>query len=130
MALYSIDAVVKYGETPADLANVQDVRWSIEGTEVDISTRDTAPWGATGVSMLRGSGEIDLLYAPADVGYIALKDALLDRTPIDLQFLDAATSGKGISGPFAVTNMSKGEELEDKQVVTFTVKAAGEITEV
>lgn len=121
--MYSMNAVVMYGPTPTLLNKVRDVRWDIEGTEVDLSTRDDGGWGATGVSLKRLSGEIDLLYTPADLGYIALRDACFNGTPIDLQFLDSA-AGAGVEGSFAVTNESNPQELEGALTVTFSVKLA------
>lgn len=121
--MYSMDAEVRYGAAAGTrLANVRDVRWDVEGTEVDESTRDGAGWGSTGVSLRRLNGEIDLKYSPADAGYIVMRDAALPGgDPVRLQFLDSV-GGDGVEGMFSVTNMSQPQELEGMLVVTFTVK--------
>jgi hypothetical protein len=108
-----------------EISTVKDLSIPIEAGEVNLTTRQNGGWEATEAGVFKASMEIPLIYDPANAGVAALMKAYLTRGHVALAVLDGdkATDGtQGLWADFSVLKMDKGEEIENAQMVTFTVK--------
>jgi len=126
-----MDAKLYYGEAEAalgvltELSNAKDVTVPLDAGETDVTTRANAGWRST-VATLRECGlEWEMVWKPADAGFIAIRNAFLNSTPLELAALDqdrALPGAQGPKGTFSITGFTKTEPLEETQAVAVTAK--------
>ncbi|MCA9251278.1 MAG: hypothetical protein KDA54_09090 [Phycisphaerales bacterium] len=118
------------GAAPAslvELGNVRDVTLNLEEGEADVTTRANNGWRATEPTLKEGSVEFEMAYDPADTGFAKILGGWLNRIVIPMAILDGDESEVGTMGlwaDFKVISFSKGEPLEEGQMVSVTVKPA------
>ncbi|MFQ5733009.1 MAG: hypothetical protein ACE5KM_13795 [Planctomycetaceae bacterium] len=107
-----------------EISNIQEVTTTLDASEAEAKAR-----GLTYTEFRRGIinavVNITMLYSGADTDFVALRDAFLNDTLIELYIADglAATSGtQGLRGEFTVLSMERGEPLEEGLTVVFSVK--------
>lgn len=119
-----LEAKLFYGNAGAkaatELTNVKDVTLNLETGEADVTTRAAQGWRATAATLKDGSLEFTMVWDTEDEGFIAIKDAFFDNTPIALMVDDGA--GSGLDADFVVTNFSRSEPLEEALTVSVTCK--------
>lgn len=108
-----------------ELDNVRDVTLSLDAGEADVTTRANSGWRATTATLKEASVEFEMVWKPADPGFIAIRDAYLNNTAVELAVLDqvrTTTGAQGLKGNFSITNFSRSEPLEEAQAVSVTAK--------
>ena len=109
----------------AELTIAREVTLNVERPEVDGTTRG-------GLNRVFKGGkktldaEITVLYSPSDAGYIALREAMLDGTPVTISIYTDINEGP--TGDWTILKMSRPEPMDGEVVVTFSAKPAGDIT--
>jgi hypothetical protein len=108
-----------------EVKNVKDVTLNLEAGEADVTTRGNAGWRATVATLKDASIEFEMVWDSADDDFGAIRDAFLNRSPIELAVMDGdiATSGsQGLRASCIVTKFSRNEPLEEEITVSVTVK--------
>lgn len=93
--------------------------------EADVTTRGNAGWRATVATLKDASVEFEMVWNAGDLDFVAVRDAFLNRTAIELAVLDGPVTASGSQGLRAlcmVTNFSRNEPLEEAITVSVTVK--------
>ena len=114
-------------ETPdwTELVNVRDLTLALEEDEADVTTRASGGWKETIGGLKDSSIEGETVWEAGDDDFEALRDAWLNRTPIELAVLDGdiETAGsQGLRASFAVLKFSRQEKLNDTIVAEITLK--------
>jgi len=110
------------GTTAAtEMGNVRDVTLTMEAGTADVTTRANFGWRATAPTLRECTCEFEMIWAPADPGFTAIKAAFLASALIALKILDKA-NGQGPDGDFAITSFSRKEALEEAIIVSVTAK--------
>ncbi len=110
-----------------EMGNVRDVTLNLEEGEADVTTRANNGWRATEPTLKEGSVEFEMAYDPGDAGFTKVLGAWLNRTAVAMAILDADKDLVGTMGlwaDFKVISFSKGEPLEEGQMVSVTIKPA------
>lgn len=103
--------------------NVRDLTLTLETAEADVTTRGNAGWRATVATLKDASIEWEMVWAPADVGFAAIRDAFLNRTAVVLSVMDGTGAGsQGLVATCMITNFSRSEPLEEAITVSVTAK--------
>lgn len=108
-----------------ELDNAKNVDIGGSTAETDITTRANAGWKATAVTLKDASLDFEMLWLPADSGFIALQTAWAARTQIALMALDGeetTSDAQGLASNFVVTDFSRAEPLDGAATVKVTVK--------
>jgi hypothetical protein len=108
-----------------EVKNVKDVTLNLEAGEADVTTRGNAGWRATVATLKDASIEFEMVWDSADDDFAAIRDAFLNRTPIELAVMDGditTTGSQGLRASCIVTNFSRNEALEEAITVSVTVK--------
>jgi hypothetical protein len=108
-----------------ELTNAKDVTLNLESGEADASRRGTGGWRETLMTLKDGSIEFELVYDNTDAEFVALKDAFLASTPVDMLALDGDVTVSGNQGLriiAQVTSFSRNEPLEEALTVSVTIK--------
>ena len=130
MAIQGIFAVLKYKvggfADPAawsDLTNVKDVVTSLTSGEADFTSRANQGWKSTLTTLNEATIEFEMIWEPADPGFLAIRDAYLNRTIIGLAPLDSAgAAGDGIVADWSISSFSIPQPLEEVITVSVTAK--------
>jgi hypothetical protein len=104
---------------------VQNVTWSISWGRPTSARAATNGWGADLATLKRGEFNLECVYDPADADMIALMGAFLTNSMLAFYIAsgDKATSGtQGLWADFQVHTAAKTENLEEGQMITFTIK--------
>ncbi len=126
-----MDAKLYYGAEGAALAiltemtNVKDLTVPMERGEADVTTRANSGWRATAATLREGTVEWEMVWKEADAGFIAVKNAFINGTPLRLAALTGAKDAvgtEGLVGDFEITNFSRSEPLEEAISVSVTAK--------
>lgn len=110
---------------------VRETTLGLTDEEWDASTRAALGWDQTEPTTRKATIEGSCIWTPADTGLIALRDAYLNRTALDLAALDGAASGEGSQGLRAmwkVFQFVRPEELRAGCIINFSLKPCYEIT--
>lgn len=122
--LYRGDAEVALGSL-TEVSNVKDLTVTLEAGEADVTSRANAGWRATAATLRECGLEWEMVWKPADAGFVAIRDAFLAGTPLELAALDqdrAVSGAQGPKGTFSITGFTKTEPLEEGQGVAVTAK--------
>ena len=107
--------------------NAKDVTVNLEAGEADITTRANSGWRATAPTLRECTIEFEMLWLPADAGFLAVRTAYLTSATLELAALDQARETSGAQGPkgaFSITGFSRNEALEEALTVNVTAKLA------
>jgi len=108
-----------------EMSNVKDVTINMEDGVVNVTTRASGRFKSQAPTIGELSIEFDMLWKPADLGFQAIKDAYLNKTPLELAALDQDKDVAGAQGPkgsFYITSFSRSEPLEE--AISVSVKAS------
>ena len=108
-----------------ELTNVKDVSLSMDAGEADASTRGSGGWKITEATLRSASIEFEMTWDTSKAWFIALRDAYLAGTLVEMACMDGAiaTSGKeGLRAGMSVTEFMRNEPLEGVVTVSVTVK--------
>lgn len=113
--------------TPAwnEIPNVKDLAKNFETSEADVTTRGNNGWEATVPALNRGSIDFHMVYDTADAGFVAIRDAYLNKTPVEYAVMDGdiTVSGKqGLRATCMVINFSMTQNLEEAVTVDVSIK--------
>jgi hypothetical protein len=95
-----------------EITNVRDVTLNLEAGEADVTTRGNNGWRAT-------------VWDSADDDFTSIRDAFLNKTPIEMAVMDGPMTSPGSQGlraSFMVTSFSRNEPLEEAITVSVTAK--------
>ena len=107
-----------------EMANVQDVTQSQGAGEAEIKVRGNA-YAQYKRGIIAASVSLSMGFDPADADFQAVRDAHINHTLADMQFLDAASAtstAQGLRAEWEVMDFERSEGLEDGLAVTFTLK--------
>jgi predicted secreted protein len=110
-----------------EITAVRDLTLNLEKGEADVTTRGNSGWRALLGTLKDASLEFDTVWDGADADQVALLASFNVGSVIAIAVLDGdkATSGtQGFWADFEVMGVAKGEELEEGQKVTWTIKPA------
>jgi len=106
--------------------NVRDATLNMEANETDVTTRGNAGWEATAPTLRKASVDTELIWAPAEPFFTALKNAFMAVSAaervIGIRAMSAASDGEGLQADMAVSKFSRSEDLEDAVKVSVTLK--------
>ena len=107
-----------------EIANVRDVTLNIEAGEADVTTRNNNGWRATVATLMDASLEFEMVWDSTDDDFAAIRDAFLNRTPIELAVMDGpmASGAQGLRASMAITKFNRNEPLEEAMTVSVTAK--------
>ena len=130
----SIDAVMHYSATLLPDADYTSATWlpgrcknvtlNMETAEADVTERGST-WEEILEGIKRASVEIECVFDPDNLFFVALRNAWNDRSGIALAAMDKAVTEptcEGLAGNFSVLNYSRNEQLEEAIMTTFTIK--------
>lgn len=106
------------------IGNVRDVTLSLESGEADVTTRGNAGWRAKVATLKDASIEFEMVWDTADNDFVAIRDAWLNNTTLDIAVMDGdiTTSGsQGLRAICMVTRFSRSEPLEEAITVSVTM---------
>jgi len=112
--------------TWTEVTIVGDATISGERPEADMAARGDVV-AKFRVGILRWQVEFDLVYQNGHAGYDAIRDAFLNKTVLDMLFLDGAsgtTDNEGLRSELYFTNFGRVEPMEDKLTVPVTGRPA------
>lgn len=104
---------------------VRDATLGLERSEHDASVKDAEDWEQVVAGIKKAPFEFEILYDPADTGFLALRDAWLNNTPIALLILDglkATVGSQGLDADFAVLKFERGEPIDGLMTIKCSVK--------
>jgi hypothetical protein len=122
------DAKVYYGAAAADLAAmteltaVRDVTPSLEKEEIECSVKGET-WASKRGGLKSASVDVEIRADVDNAGVVALRDAFLNDTLIELAFLSGVRDGdgvEGLKGTFDVTKFSPKHPLSGGQTIDVT----------
>lgn len=105
--------------------NVKDVTLNLSTEEADVTTRGGGGWKQTVATLKDGSIEWKSVWDTADAAFTAVKNAWLNKTPIEFLCLDGdrtVTGKQGLRAICMVTNFTREEPLTDALMVNVSVK--------
>jgi len=128
--LYFGDAALSAIVTPLastwnELDNAADVTLNLTAAEADITTRANGGWKATAATLKDGSIDFEMVWKPADTGFLAIQDAWNDGTELAMACMDGditTTDNQGLASNFVVTNFTRTEPLTEAMKVSVTIK--------
>jgi hypothetical protein len=131
-AYYSATAITAGAQSDFDTAltggteitNITDLTINLSSKTADITTRG-ATYELSAVSLKNGTITFEMVWKPADTGFLALKTAWLARSEIFFAALDqakATTGSQGPAGNFVVTNFTRTEKIGEAIKVSVELK--------
>ncbi len=111
-----------------EIGNVKDVTLNLEAGEADVTTRANNGWKATAATLKDASIEFQMVWDTGDTDFLAIRDAYLNNTNIEVAAMDGAITGLGSSGSQGlratcmVTSFTREEPLEEALTVSVTLK--------
>lgn len=109
----------------AVMNNVKDLTLSLEAAEADVTTRANAGWTGITPSLRTAEVTFDMVWKPADAGFVIFKDAFLSGDSIEMAVLDgdkSVSGSQGLKASFGITGFSRSEPLPDAIIVSVTAK--------
>jgi TP901-1 family phage major tail protein len=100
-----------------------DVTINMSVDEIDVSSRDSAPWKDSIPGMGGWSIDFTLVYENADAATDALETAFLGRDTISVRVIDR--DGDGYYGDCYVTRFDRGEPLGGAMTRNVTLRGRG-----
>jgi len=120
-----LNAKMYYGvagsSATTELTNCQDVTLTLEKGEADVTTRAAAGWRQTVGTLKEGSIEFKMVWDTEDAGFVAIKNAYFNDTPIALKILDSE-GGSRLDADFSITKLTREEPLEQALTASVTAK--------
>ena len=108
-----------------EIKDVKDVTLNLEAGEADATTRANQGWRATVATLKDASIEFEMVWDSEDDDFAAIRDAFLNKTPLDLAVLDGditVAGSQGLRAVCMVTNFTRNEPLEEAITVSVTAK--------
>jgi hypothetical protein len=115
-----LDCKLYLGST--EVTNATDVELTLETDEADVTTRGGDGWEQTVQTLKKAAVNFDMIWDPGDDAFEAIKNAYMDKTPIeDVKVLDGE-GGEGLVCDMAVLKFTRTEPLKDAAKVAVTLK--------
>lgn len=108
-----------------EVPNVQDPGLGLESGEANVTTRAGGGFELTWETLKKASYEFKMVYDTDDQDWTALRDAWLNKTPVELLILDGpvGTAGsQGLRSPMAVLKFSRTEDNEGVMMTEVSTK--------
>lgn len=130
---YGIAGAAEAEGTPAagdewlELTNMKDLSLSLETATDDVSTRGGNGWRQTVATLKDGTTEFEMIYDPADAGFIAFNNAffVVAKRVIGVYVADGDESVSGTAGlmaDFMITSYGITQNLEEASKVSVTIQ--------
>ncbi len=104
---------------------VKDASLKVDAGEWDGSRRGSSGWKQAARTMKNAEIELDMVFVPADAGYVALRNAFLAGTLLDMVVLTGLISvddNEGLRAEMVVLSLERDEKLEEGIMVKCKVK--------
>lgn len=117
--------------TTTKIAKVRSADLSISTDTIDTTTFDTRGWAENVASFKSWTVDAELLYEPENTTQEAIKDALFNDTPLNIELYPRDEASKtGFKGDVIVTDYSMGIPVDDGVTISVTFTGTGALTEV
>lgn len=113
-----------------EIPNVRDCTITLEKATADVSSR-TSKYRMVRGTMRELTVTFDVVWDTGDADFVALRDAWLNDTTIDMVFLDGSSATTGSQGPRAyweVIKFSRKEDLEGALMVDVELRPTHNVT--
>ena len=113
------------GPTWNEITNVRDVTLNLEAGEADVTTRGNNGWRATVATLKDASIEFEMVWDSEDADFTAIRDAFLDKEPIEMAVMDGLMTepgSQGLRASFMIISFTRSEPLEEAITVSVTAK--------
>jgi len=107
------------------LDDVTDVTTNLETAEADVTTRSNNGWTATAATLKDASIEFEMVWAPGDTGFEAIKDAYMAGDVIGIAAYDGLigdSGSQGLKADMNVMSFTRTEPLTEAMKVSVTLK--------
>ena len=111
--------------TWSEVSCVKDVTLNLEKGEADVTTRANQGWKASKAALKDASIEFDIMWDTSDVGFVALKDAFMNNTTLEMAVMDgsiATVGSEGLRATVEVMKFPRNEPLEEAVTVSVALK--------
>lgn len=108
-----------------EVPNIKDLSVDISTAEADVSTRGNAGWRATVAAQNDATATWNMVYDTTDADFVAFKDAIINKTSIELLFLDGpvgTTGSQGLRARWMLTSTRLDQGLETAVMVDITAR--------
>ena len=108
-----------------EMGNAKDVTINLEKGEADVTVRDNNGWRAYAGTLKDGSVEFESLWISRHKGFRRIKKAYFRNESLEFAIMDGEITEPGVEGLRArmvVTNLSRGEPLEEGITASVTLK--------
>lgn len=99
-----------------EIPNVKDVKVTLDPDTASAATRNNNGYNAKAATLKNLAYEFEMVWDPTDADMIAIRDAFLNNTTLDVVALDGGSGVSGSQGPRAicmVTKFGRDEPLSD-----------------
>lgn len=105
--------------------NAKDVKLPLKKGQTDVSTRGSGKWRAKRGTLRDAAVSWNMVFAPADAGFQAVRDAWLTDEPIELLVLSGPideVGSEGLRALFEIFDFERDESLENAVMVDVTAE--------
>ena len=109
----------------SELSHVKDVALNLEKGEADVTTRANQGWKASKAALKDASIEFDIMWDTSDLGFVALKDAFMNNTTLEVAVMDgpiATVGSEGLRATVEVMKFPRNEPLEEAVTASVALK--------
>lgn len=110
------------------VGKAQTVELEMTADEVDVTTRDSNGWREWLQGLKAASATVDQLWVPTNGGLLALLNAYMDGSVLEVSFEDE--DGIGWSGCAIITGIRRPEPLDGAVGLNVTIRLTGPMTPV
>ena len=117
------------GELPqwTKVAGQRDASVDRTGSTIDMNSKDNSDWEMAEVGRNSWTITCDALYAPADAGVAALKEAWRNRKKVKVQVQEVGTAVE--EGDAIITSFNTSHPDGDNSALSVTLQGAGPLEE-
>jgi len=111
--------------TWSEVKNCKDLTLGLESSEADVTTRESGGWKAVVAALKEATIEFQMVYDPGDTNWEAIRDAWLEKTPLEFAVMDGGitTNGsQGLRAAMAVLKFSESQNLEEALMTDVSIK--------
>ncbi len=112
------------GDTSKEVDLARDVDLTLNGTEVDTTSRRNRGWKSFRQGLKEWGFSFDMIKDTADPAWVFLRERFWDGAAFGASCLDKE-DGVGLHGKVVVTGFDESEPLDDIATTKVTIKGAG-----
>lgn len=117
------------GGAAVTIAGLKDLDGGFKADELDATDHGNNGWKSRLLGLLDFEGTAKFDYITGDASQVALRDAILNSTPLDITILPEVMAGEdSFTGSVIITDFKWDGKNNDLQGVNITMKGAGPFT--